>query len=261
MKDSTLDQRWLAEMIQRNPPSKTANGNITTGPVRLAFPNIFKPSDRKNDNGEPSGKYGATILFPFGVNLSLFDQEWNRVARQEFPKNWDANGRPVGLHSPFHDQIDKTVGVKTYAGFTPGAVYVNISSNYKPQVVDANMNPIVDESRVYGGVWAIVSVNVYSYFPKKGQAGKTGVGFGLQSVVIIADDQKLGGQGSDPRQDFAGISITATSDIASRMGGLTGTPVGGAAPSSIMPAGGYVGQAGVLPVQGLPAPVSVEDLY
>ena len=258
MKDSTLDPRWLAEMMQRNPITKTENGNFTTGPVRLAFPNIFKPSDKKSDSGAP-GKYGATILFPFGADLRVLADEWARVAREAFPSNW-VNGQPVGLHSPFHDQIEKTAGAKVYAGFTPGAVYLNVSSNYKPQVVDGGMNPVVDESRVYGGVWAIVSVNAYSYKPTKGQAGKTGVGFGLQSVVIIADDQKLGGQGSDPRKDFAGISISASSDIAGKMAGLPGQPAGAPA-QSIMPSGGFVGQPGVLPVQGLPAAVNVEDLY
>lgn len=250
MKDSNLDPRWLAEMMQRNPIQQTPNGNFTTGPVRLAFPSLFKPSDRKKDDGSPSGKYGATILFPFGAKLDVLAAEWHRKAREEFPQNW-SNGQPVGLHSPFHDQVEKTVGVKSYAGFTPGAIFMKISSNYKPQVVDGAMNPIVDESRVYGGVWAIVSVNAYGYKPGKGQAGKTGIGFGLQSVVIIADDQKLGGQGSDPRADFAGISISATSDIAGKMGSLPGVAAGGA-PASIMPGGGFVGQPGVLPIQGLP---------
>jgi hypothetical protein len=255
MRDSTLDPRWLAEQMRLNPPKKLDNGNIFSGPVRLAFPNVFKPREAKAGNPaseSSAGKFGATVLFPLGTDFRIFAEEWTRAAREAFPKNWTPDGKPMGLHSPFHDQAEKTVGVKPLTGFTPGAIYMNVSSQYKPQVVDGNMNLIIDESRVYAGVWAFLSLNVYKYVNLK-----TGIGFGLQSVMIIADDTKLAGSGSDPRQDFAGITITAQSNVAEK---FNNAPVlGQTAPASIMPTGGFVGATGPLPTQ--PLPVDVNDLY
>jgi Enterobacter phage Enc34, ssDNA-binding protein len=253
MRDSILDPRWLAEQVRVNPPQKLANGNIFCGIVRLAFPNLFKPRERKpgRDDDGSEGKFGATLLFPLGADLRVFQEAWMREAREAFPKNW-INGQPSGLHIPFHDQAEKTIGVKPLMGYTPGAIYFATSSKFQPPVVDAHMNTMADEKRVYSGVWAFVAVNTYHYSNKK-----TGVGFGLQSVRIEADDTRLGGGGSDPRADFGGITITAAANIADK---FASAPVLGATQTpGIMPAGGFVGNRGSLPVHPLPA--GADDLY
>jgi len=250
MKDSTIDPRWLSEQMRANPPRRLENGNLFTGPVRLAFPNLFKPREARPNTPDDSsaGKFGASLLFPPGTDFRLFHDEWMRSAREAFPKNF-VNGQAVGLHSPFHDQAEKVAGVKPLQGYTPGAIYFNVSSNFKPQIVDPNMNPIVDETRVYPGVWAFVSLNIYKYSNKK-----TGIGFGLQSVMIIADDTRLGGAGSDPRKDFGGVTIMATSNVADK---FNSAPVMGQQSTPVMPSGGFIGQPGGLPVQALP---SADDL-
>ena len=248
-KDSTINAKWLADMMQANPPKILDNGNVLSGMVRLAFPNLFKPRAASNNNNNQqgdggAGKFGAALLFPPGADMTLFSNVWTKAAREAFPQNWDPQGQPIGLHIPFHDQREKAFGVKPLAGYTPGAITFNVSSQFKPQVVDANMNPIVDEARVYAGVWAIVAMNVYKYGKPQ---PKTGIGFGMQSVMIVADDTKLGGGGSDPRKDFGGITITANSNVADKFGAAPPQSAGG-----IIPSGGFVGSAGVLPVQALP---------
>jgi len=249
-KDSIINAQWLADMMRANPPKILENGNVLSGMVRLAFPNLFKPRAASNNNQQGgdggAGKFGAALLFPPGADMTLFSQVWTKAAREAFPQNWDPQGQPIGLHIPFHDQREKAFGVKPLAGYTPGAITFNVSSQFKPQVVDANMNPIVDEARVYAGVWAIVAMNVYKYGKPQ---PKTGIGFGMQSVMIVADDTKLGGGGSDPRKDFGGITISATSDVASKFGAAASVS---GVPSSVMPSGGFVGSVGGLPVQALP---------
>jgi len=255
-KDSTINAKWLADMMQANPPKILDNGSVLSGMVRLAFPNLFKPRAASNNNNNQqgdggAGKFGAALLFPPGADMTLFSNVWTKAAREAFPQNWDPQGQPIGLHIPFHDQREKAFGVKPLAGYTPGAITFNVSSQFKPQVVDANMNPIVDEARVYAGVWAIVAMNVYKYGKPQ---PKTGIGFGMQSVMIVADDTKLGGGGSDPRKDFGGVTITANSNVADKFGNAAAAGTAG-----IMPSGGFVGSAGVLPVQALPE-VSADDL-
>ena len=241
MRDSKLPESWIREQMIKNPPSLRPNGNIFSGPVRLCFPNLFKAQVPK-DGGE--AKFGADLLFPIGTDMGLFARIWIEQARAAFPERWQGN-QPIGLHSPFHDQVEKTVGPKPYQGYTPGAIHFTTSSKFKPIVVDSNMDPITDEARVYPGVWAFVALNYYSYKNKK-----IGIGFGLQTVMLIAGDTRLGGGGGDPAKDFAGVTITAQSDVAAKFDA-----------AGVMPAGGHVGTTGRLPTQALPAAeLTIADL-
>lgn len=247
MKDSKLDDAWLKAMIANNPPSVRENGNLVTGPVRLAFAALDKPGKPGQDGGE--GKFGAALLFPPGVSLKIFSEAWLAVCRQYFPNNFDQAGNPVGLHMPFHEQREKAFGAKPLAGYTEGGYHFTASSKFKPTIVDFNMNPVVDPSKLYSGVWAIVACNVYHYGlspprPKKGAS------FGMQTVMIIADDMRLVGGGGDPKSDFAQIRITAQSNIAAKMDGLPGAqqPTG---TSLVLPGMAGAPHQGNLPIHDL----------
>lgn len=249
MKDSTVNPAWIAEQMRLNPPRMLPNGNIFSGPVRLAFANILKPGKPNNQNAE--GKYGAALLFPPGTDFRVFNEAWMRSAHEAFPRNWDPQGKPVGLHLPFHNQDEKAFGPKPMAGYTPGALTFNTSSKFQPSVVDANMNPILDENRVYSGVWAFVSVNTYKYGPPQ---PKSGIAFGLQTVMIIGDDSKLSGGGGNPQQDFAGVTITATANVADKFAQA------GAMQGGVLPAGGHVGLPGQMQTYPVGAALTIADL-
>lgn len=244
MKDSTVGEAWIREQMAKNPPSLRPNGDIFSGPVRLSFPNIFEPGKPGDEGGD--GKFGAAVLFPPGTDMTLFQEAWTRTARAAFPNNWTPDGKPVNLHLPFHDQAEKAYSAKPLAGYTPGAVYFSATSKFKPVVVDTRLQPVTDPSKIYPGVWAFVTMNVYSYKNKK-----TGVAFGLQQLMVLADDTRLGGGGGDPKQAFAGVTITAQADVASKFDAAP-SPQAAPAGAGIMPVGGHVGQAGALPVQALP---------
>ena len=240
MKDSTLDVNWLQATMAANPPCVLENGNIFSGPVRLSFPNLMKPSTKVDEQTKQKveGNYNCAVLFPIGADLQIFYRLWTELAYKEYPEYWDAaNQRFVGLESPFHDQNTKAFGAKPLEGYTPGAIYFNSSSRFKPPIVDAGQNPIVDEKRVYPGVWAFLAFNLYVY-GKSPPRPKKGCSFGLQSVMIIADDKNLGGAGADPKKDFAAVKINAQTNGAAMFGGAV--------------PGGHVGAPGNLPVHALP---------
>ncbi len=231
MRDSRMDPAWIERQVARNPIRQMEDGMFRTCPVRLAFPNVFKVQSRKRDDSEEVNEsYNTTLLFPPGANEQIDTtlwQAWVTICKAKFPKNWGADGAPFGLHWPMHDCKDN----QQYTGYTPGLRYVACNSRFKPQVVDAAMNPIVDESRVYPGVWAIVKLNLYTY-----ENRKKGAGFGLQNIMIIGDDTKLAGGGSDPKKDFDGVSVDAAYDTASMFGGPGPVPP---APPPPAPPTGY----------------------
>lgn len=243
VKDSRFAAKpdFLETLIAGNPikavlDTKTGqpNGNYLTGPVRLSWTKqLFEA--RKDDGG--SDKYGCAILFPLGVDLTALAQAVQQTAAVTFPANMGPQGfNWAGLKTPFHDQAEK---MSQYSGYMGGAIFFNTSSKFKPVIVDARMNPIVEESRVYPGVWALAAVNPYGFNNKT-----KGVGLGLQSLMIIADDDNVGkGAAANPSQDFAGINIAADTNVAAAFGQVPG--VG-------MPLPGQQSEQDVMRSMGLP---------
>ena len=54
-------------------------------------------------------------------------------------------------------------------------------------MVDAQVQPIIDPTQVYSGMWANVNVTFFAY----NNAGKKGIGCGLNGVQKIRDDTPL----------------------------------------------------------------------
>lgn len=226
-KDSRMSLDWLTRACAQNPVSKIMDpvtgeftGNYSTGPVRLSFPHLFEKHAVQAGQRET---FNTAVLWPPGVDYSAINNAVNDCAIGAFKQNMTPQGFVwYGLKSPFHDQAEKAL---KYKGYTPSAVNFGSSSEFKPRVVDPNMNDIITTERVYPGVWAIVAVNAYSF-----NNVSKGVSLGLQSVMIIADDENIGGGGAtDPRQAFAGIRLDPTVNVAAGFGvppPPTGAPVG-----------------------------------
>lgn len=248
VKDSIVGDAWLQQAVQQVPLQRRLdaqgqwNGDIITGPVRLAFMDLFElPKPRPGQSGDP--KFGATLLFPPNTNFQVFYEEYHKECSKEFPEYWVQQSNAfMGLTSPFRDQAEK---MNKYSGYTPGCTFISCSTKFQPSVVDRNCNPIVDRSKVYAGVWAICAVNIYPYGKNPPQP-KKGVKFGLQSVMIIADDTKLSGGGVDPRQQFAGINVATPMQRPNLAGVADQMPPGmTAAPAAAIP--GYTAPGGGAP--------------
>jgi len=199
---SRVTAAWVADLWQRYPIQPVLDstgqptGRFRTGIVRVSFPHLFKPQPAPKDNPNKADTWALSLLFPFGADLSLLTAEAQRAAQEK----WGAASANMALHTPFRNQGEKA---HQYEGYVPGATFITASSQRKPPVVDVNGAPIVDESKVYPGCWAMVTVHAYPF----DQPMKKGVSFGLDSVMIVADDDTFGAGGGDPNTDFAGVSI------------------------------------------------------
>lgn len=211
MRDSIVGDQWIQNAMRSAPLQKVINpetgqptGDILTGPVRLAFVHLLEPEPMKQgDAKEP--KYKCSLLFPPNVDFTPLYEAYYEICALMFPEYYDAQTqRYHGLNSPFNDQSDKL----KYTGYTPGCAYMNVSSKFKPAIVDTAHNPIVDPNRLYAGVWAIASLNAYGYGKNPPQP-KKGVAFGIQNVMLIGDDTKMAGGGPDAKQTFAGVKVDA----------------------------------------------------
>lgn len=206
MQDTRMTEAWIQRVVRDFPCALTDKGHIRTCPVRLSFPAIFKKSKPIPPNTE--GSWGSALIFPLQADLGLLHRAAQDAALAQWPKP------PKSLRNPFLSQND----MLQYGGFTEGGTYIRaVAYENQPPVYDQQHRPIVDPARVYPGVWAVCTLNPFTY--DKGV--NKGVSFGLNSVMIVADDTQLGGAGSDPARDFAGVQIDAEMQVETMFGGQT----------------------------------------
>ncbi len=193
---TNLSQQQIENMLRQLPCVKLPTGEIRTCPVRLSFPFFFEKQPPM-EAGQ-SAKWATTLLFPPGADLSLLYQEAQAVALAKWPTAFQPGG-PT-LANPFRDQGEKA----NREGYVPGAIFITASSErMQPPVVHVSNPalPIIDKSKVYPGVWALVTLRAFDYDKKV----KKGVSWGLQSAMILADDKSLGGGTVDPVAQYAGV--------------------------------------------------------
>ncbi|MEI3338882.1 MAG: ssDNA-binding protein [Eubacterium sp.] len=71
---------------------------------------------------------------------------------------------------------------------------------------DANMNPIINQTEIYSGIYARVNVNFFPY----AFGGKKGIGCGLGPVQKLSDGEALGGSAPTAAQAFGAAQPQAS---------------------------------------------------
>lgn len=183
----------------------TTPNTITIGEVRLSYCNLFQPRSNQ-PNQEP--KYSVTILVPKSNTQAkaAIDAAVNYAIEQGVNKSW--NGvRPPQPSICVHDGD----GVRSSDGLPYGAeckghwVFTASSkADRAPFVVDANVQPILQQAEVYSGMYGRVNVSFFPY----NYSGKKGIGCGLNGVQKLRDGEPLGSQVS-PEEAFGAPSQPA----------------------------------------------------
>lgn len=163
--------------------------NVTTGQVRLSYVHLFQPYASPS-GGEP--KYSATILVPKSdvATKQRIDAAIQAAISAGVASRW--NGiRPPQVSVPIHDGD----GVRPSDGMPfgdecKGHWVVTASSKQQQAIVDMNLNPIINQTEVYSGMYARVNINFFPY----ANSGKKGIGCGLGPVQKISDGEPLGGR-------------------------------------------------------------------
>ncbi len=209
MRDSIVGDRWIYDACQAVPvgPELGEDGRPTgtffSGPVRLAFPHLFKPNPKPMNKAQ-GNLFETKILFPPYADLTPLVQAVQEWQAREFSEYFNSQtGAYVGLYNPFIDQATQM----KFDGFTPDCIQFNLKSQYPPGIVDSAHNPVVEETRIYPGVWAIVAMNLY-VFGKTPPQPQKGVKFGVQGVMLIGDDTNLGSAGPDAQKLFQNTRVT-----------------------------------------------------
>lgn len=184
--------------------SNNANSNSTrvvTGKVRLSYVHVFTPY-AKQQGQEP--KYSVTLLIPKSdlATKQRIDAAIQAAIQAGVSSKWNG-ARPPVLSVPIHDGD----GVRPSDGMPfgeecKGHWVMTASSKQAPQIVDASLNPIIDQTQVYSGIYARVSINFFPY----NNNGKKGIGCGLGNVQKLEDGEPLGNR-TTAADDFGNDSF------------------------------------------------------
>lgn len=202
-----------------------ANNNpahiVLTG-VRLSYVNLLA-AKAGQDGGEP--KYSAVVLVPKvpAENRAKIDAAI-RAATEKARAKYGA-AFPVQPKVSVHDGD----GVRPSDGqpFGPeckGHWVFTASSKQRPGIVDLNLQPILDSTQIYSGMYANVGVTFFGYNAPQNK----GIGVGLENVQKIADGEPLGGSRASADDDFAGLAQPAAAQpsfAAPWIDSITGLPI------------------------------------
>lgn len=170
---------------------------VVTGKVRLNFPKLFR-AEQINGEGDP--KFSTQILIPKTDKATIAALRAAEKAAIDEGNEGIFKGKGVTDNAPSVIKDADADGTAEDYPHTAGHYYMSVSAReqFKPQVVDAGLNEILDQSQVYSGVFARVSLRS---FPYTYGTKKRGVSFGLNNVQILGGGERLGG-GTTASQDF-----------------------------------------------------------
>lgn len=162
---------------------------ITLGEVRLSYCNLFQP--RAQQPGQEP-KFSVTVLVPKSNTQAkaAMDAAVSAAIEQGVSKCWngvrppmpsicihDGDGTRPSDGMPFGDEC------KGHWVFT-----ASCKADRVPFIVDANVQPVMQQSEIYSGIYGRVNVSFFPY----ANSGKKGIGCGLNGVQKLRDGEPLG---------------------------------------------------------------------
>ncbi|RAK21114.1 uncharacterized protein DUF2815 [Anoxybacillus vitaminiphilus] len=175
---------------------------VVTGEVRFSYVNLLKPRENQF-GGEP--KYSVTILLPKSDVMTKQKIDAAIQAAKEIGKQkcWSGVIPPV-VAIPIYDGD----GVRPSDGMPFGEeckghwVFTATSKvDQPPKIVDIHLNPIMDPTEIYSGMYGRIAVNFAPY----NQAGKKGIGCYISTnVQKTRDGEPLGAAAPAAEDDFGG---------------------------------------------------------
>lgn len=178
------------------------NTKVVTGiNTRLSYANIWEP---KSINGGKE-KYSVSLIIPKSdtKTVTAIEQAIDAAIEEGIGKFGGKKPNKAALKLPLRDgdlEKDDTAYKDAY--------FINANSITAPQIVDKQVQPILDQTEVYSGCYARVSISFYAFNTN----GNRGVACGLGNIQQIRDGEPLGGH-SSASDDFTAINDQSENDF------------------------------------------------
>jgi len=168
---------------------------ITGSDTRWSYANVW---EAKSINGG-TPKFSVSLIIPKSDTRTIAKiKAAIEAAYREGEAKLKGNGKTVpplsAIKTPLRDGDTERTDDPAYAN----AYFINANSATAPGIVDANLQPILERSEVYSGVYGRASINFYAF----NSNGNKGIACGLNNLQKIRDGEPLGGK-SRAEDDFA----------------------------------------------------------
>jgi len=160
---------------------------LVTPEFRGSFVHILEPHAIK---GVENAKARYQITIPLPKNDGFW-KKLNALVEETAKAKWGKI--PLKMKSPVKD------GDEEERPELAGCYSVQATSNNKPGIVDAALNPIMDANEIYSGAYYRASIRAYAWDHPTG--GK-GVSIALDNVMKVKDGEAFSGR-TDASVDFA----------------------------------------------------------
>ena len=158
--------------------------------VRLSYAHVLEPVPKLSGDGE---EYNCSLIIePSNPSLAELEAALKADAIAKFgPKAETQLGKT--LKWPIRDANEEGKDDPAYVD----KKFLNVRSKRAPQIVDRQLMPIIDDSEVYSGCYANVSVSTFAY----DAGGSKGVSAGLNNIQVTRKGERLAGA-ADAADDF-----------------------------------------------------------
>ena len=158
-------------------------------PCRFSYLHCWEPA--AVNGGEPKYSVSAIIDKKDTKTINAIKAAIEQAKKDSVSK-WGGKV-PANLKLPLRDGDIDRPDDEAYAG----CYFFNANSRQAPQVVDAKVQPILDQNEVYSGCYGKISVTFYGY----NSNGNRGIAAGLGNIQKLKDGESLGGR-SNAADDF-----------------------------------------------------------
>lgn len=195
---------------------------VTTGECRLSYVHLSQPY--ATQPGE-EGKYSCTILVPKTdtATKQRIDAAIEAATVRGVTDKWNGQRPPI-VQNPVYDGD----GVRPSDGMAFGpeckghwVFTASAKADRKPEIVDAWLNPVINASEIYSGMYGRVNVQFFPY----AYGGKKGIGCALGPVQKMKDGAALGGHTPTAQEAF-GAFAAAPATVDPNIDPITGAPWG-----------------------------------
>lgn len=157
---------------------------VITGGVRFSYANVWEP---KSINGSDE-KYSVSLIIPKNDTNTIQEIKDAVEAAKQEGKSKFGGKIPANLKLPLRDGDIERPEDEAYKD----SYFVNANSKDRPQIVDKNVKPILDQSEVYSGCYGRVSITFYAF----NSNGNKGIACGLGNIQKIKEGEPLSGRSS-----------------------------------------------------------------
>ena len=164
---------------------------VVTGECRLSFVRLVEPVAMKEGD---TPKYSVTAIIPKSDTKTIAAIKAAIQAAAEAGAQKHFGGQiPKQVANTFKDgdtELDDLGNLQKdkYPEYA-NSYYIRLSTKFKPKVLNANREEIIDPSEIYSGMYGRVSMTFFAYSGD----GKRGISANLGNVMKTRDGEPMGG--------------------------------------------------------------------